>query len=81
MKRCSHDFYFYRGEMIERFGRGWAWTEEMCRGHEIGPIYQTIEDARNAIRKYLDGTHKAEPRVTGKWRWDSFDETWKEEDA
>lgn len=59
-------YYFYRGEMIERFGGGWCWSEEMCRGKETGiPIYKTIEDVRNAIRKYNDGTHRSEPRVIG----------------
>lgn len=58
------NYYFYRGEMIERFENGWCWTEEMCRGNDHGiPVYKTIEDAKNAIRKYLDGTNKTEPRV------------------
>ena len=57
-------FYFYRGETIERFGKGWMWMEESCRGESTGiPIYKTIEDAKNAIRKFLDGTHRAEPRI------------------
>lgn len=70
--------YFYRGEMIERFGCGWAWSEEMCRGNVIGPIYRTVEDAKNAIRKHLDGTQKAEPRVIGKWRWNTEAHNWEE---
>lgn len=57
-------YYFYRGEMIERFGRGWCRTYEMCGGNNTGiPIYKTIEDAKNAIRRHLDSTHKAEPRI------------------
>jgi len=57
-------YYFYRGEAIERFGNGWCWSEEMCRGKCTGiPVYRTIEDVKNAIRKYIDGTHRAEPRV------------------
>ena len=63
-KKSVRTFYFYRGEMIERYGKGWCWSEEMCRGNCTGiPVYKTIEDAKNAIRKYLDGTHKAEPRI------------------
>ena len=57
-------YYWYRGQMIERFGEGWCWTEEMCRGKDHGiPVYKTIEDARNAIRKFMDGTQKSEPRI------------------
>ena len=71
--------YFYRGEMIERFGDGWVWSEEMTWGFDTGPIYRTIEDAKNAIRKALDGTHKAEPRIIGKWRWYMDKRTWEVE--
>lgn len=57
-------YYFFRGEVIESFGKGWCWAEEMCRGKTSGiPVYKTIEDTKNAIRKWLDGTHKAEPRI------------------
>ena len=70
--------YFYRGEMIERFGRGWVWSEELCRGNDTGPIYRTVEDAKNAIRKALDSTHKAEPRTIGTWRWSMETRTWEE---
>lgn len=71
--------YFYRGEVIEPFGKGWTWSAEMCRGADTGPIYRTVEDAKNAIRKYLDGTHKAEPRIIGTWRWDIEKRFWWEE--
>lgn len=61
MKR---QYYFYRKEMIERFGKGWCWTQEMCHADITKiPVYKTIEDARNAIRKYMDSTQKREPRV------------------
>ena len=61
MKR---QYYFYRGGMIERFGDGWMWVEQACCGKATGiPIYKTIEDAKNAIRKHLDSTQKAEPRI------------------
>lgn len=56
--------YFYRGETIERVDSGWCWMEETCRGKTTGiPVYKTIEDTKNAIRKWLDGTQKAEPRI------------------
>ena len=70
-------YYFYRGEMIERFGNGWCWSEEMCRGNATGiPVYKTIEDARNAIRKTLDGTHKAEPRIIQTAGYDMTSRNW-----
>ena len=56
-------YYFYRGETIEKFGNGWMWVEEACRGHNTVPIYKALKDARNAINKYLDSTNDAEPRV------------------
>ena len=67
--------YFYRGDMIERFGRGWVLSQEQVT-KETGPIYRTVADAKNAINKYLDGTHKAEPRVIGKWRWNKEAHEW-----
>lgn len=67
-------YYFFRGEMIERFGGGWCWSEEMCQCKSTGiPIYKTIEDARNAIRKYIDGTHNAEPRIIQTAGWNAVD--------
>lgn len=68
--------YFYRGETIEAFASGWTWMEETCRGEIESPVYRTIEDAKNAIRKALDGTHTAEPRTIGKAVWSDKDRTW-----
>lgn len=60
----KHQYYWYRGGMIERFGKGWLWVEQACSGKATGiPVYKTVEDARNAIRKALDSTQKAEPRI------------------
>ena len=70
-------FYWYRGEMIEslEYG-GYIWTDETCRGNFKSPIYKTIEDARNAIRKYLDGTQKSEPRIIGQYIWTMEKRDW-----
>ena len=58
------DYYVFRGEWIERIGPGWALDREMCNGDITGiPIYKALSDAQNAIRKRLDGTHTAEPRI------------------
>ena len=78
MKGKMNTYYFYRGEIIERFGRGWCWGEEMVRGSDSCPVYKTIEDAKNAIRKYTDSTHKAEPRIVQTAKWDSAERCWKE---
>lgn len=70
-------YYFYRGNVIERFGSGWCWSEEMCRGNNSGiPIYKTIEDTKNAIRKYLDNTHTREPRIIQTAGWDENKRDW-----
>lgn len=65
------NYYFFRNETIERCGliKGWTWMEETCRGNNTSPVYKTIEDTKNAIRKYLDSTHKAEPRIVGYIKW------------
>lgn len=68
--------YFYRGQTIESFAGGWCWAEETCRGGIESAVYRTIEDAKNAIRKALDGTHKAEPRTIGKAVWSEEECTW-----
>lgn len=84
MKKQTRRYYFYRNEMIERFGSGWCWVDEMCRGGNSAPVYKTIEDARNAIRKGLDWTHKAEPRVIQTVVWDMDKMDWfleKEEES
>ena len=62
--------YFYRGQIIETLKTGgYVWLEETCSGNIVSPIYKTIEDTRNAIRKHLDGTHKREPRTIGHYVW------------
>ena len=69
-------YIFYRGETIERLEKGYVWMEETCKGNISSPIYKTIEDAKNAIRKHLDGTHTAEPRVIGEYIWQYDKRTW-----
>lgn len=50
--------YFYRGHTITDMLGGW-WFDGDIR------IYKTIRDAKNAIKKRIDGTHDAEPRIIG----------------
>lgn len=70
MKR---NYYFYRGEVIERFHDGYCISSEMVSGKSTGiPCYKTIEDAKNGIRKMLDGTQKAEPRIIHTVGWNKF---------
>lgn len=62
--RKNGTFYTYRGEWIEPIGPGWALECEMCCGKVSGiPIYKSLSDAKNAVRKHLDGTQTAEPRI------------------
>lgn len=50
--------YFYRGYTITRMLGGWWYDGDLN-------IYKTIQDAKNAINKHIDGTHTAEPRILG----------------
>lgn len=57
-------YYIYRGEWIEPNGPGWSLEYELTCGKTSGiPIYKTLFDAINAIRKHLDGTQTAEPCI------------------
>ena len=69
MRKCG-SFYWYRGNMIERFGKGWMWMEESCRGQVNGiPVYKALKDVKNAIDKYLDSTNDEEPRIIQTAGW------------
>jgi len=64
------DCYIYRGEWILPFESGWFLESESCSGKVGGiPIYRALSDAKNAIRKRLDGTQTAEPRIIGTAGW------------
>lgn len=64
------DYYIYLGEWILPFESGWFLESESCSGKVSGiPIYKALSDAKNAIRKRLDGTHTAEPRIIGTACW------------
>ena len=57
----------YRGiEICKNYG-GWV----IVNGYNYN-IYKTLEDAKNAVRKHLDGTHKAEPRIIGRMTDEQF---------
>lgn len=79
MKRCA-DYYIHRGEWVQPFCGGWCWEKEMCDGSTTGIlIYKALSDAKNAINKHLDGTHKAEPRVIGTAGWSNETKEWYKE--
>ncbi len=64
------DYYVYRGEWILPFASGWFLESESCSGKVSGiPIYKALSDAKNAIRKRLDGPHTAAPRIIGTAGW------------
>lgn len=52
--------------ICKNFG-GWVVVD----GYDYN-IYKALSDARNAISKRHDGTHKAEPRVIGTMTNDQF---------
>ena len=69
-------YRWYRGEMIETLEKGgYIWCNESC-WKQAAPIYKTIEDTKNAIRKHMDGRHKAEPRVIGEYIWSADTRDW-----
>lgn len=58
IRRYNDGIYFYRGETITRMFGGW-WTDSSLS------VYATVNDAREAIRKHLDGTNTREPKAIG----------------
>ena len=69
-KLSGTGYYIHRGNWIEPFGGGWMWMEQTLMGHERDPIYKALVDAKNAIDKSTDGTHKVEPRIIGYARYE-----------
>jgi len=58
VRRYNDGIYFYRGKTITRMLGGW-WVDSSLS------VFATIDDAKQAIRKYLDGTNTREPKVIG----------------
>lgn len=61
------NMYIYKGVDICKNYGGWV----VVNGYDYN-IYKTLEDARNAVRKRHDGTHKAEPRIIGRMTDEQF---------
>lgn len=59
--------YFYRGHEICKNYGGWVVVD----GYDYN-IYKTIRDAKNAVRKRIDGTNDREPRVIGRMSDEQF---------
>jgi len=57
----------YRGVDICRNYGGYVIVDGYDRN-----IYKSYESAKNAVRKFLDGTHKREPVVIGKMTDEQF---------
>lgn len=64
MKRYF-DWYLHRNYMISKNYGGWVIEGDWN-------LYKTLEDARNAINKRHDGSHKAEPRIIRKMTNEEF---------
>ncbi|WP_298029388.1 hypothetical protein [uncultured Dysosmobacter sp.] len=70
-------FYVYRGEWICPFPPGWVLDREQCSGRTSGiPIYKSLSDAQNAIRKSLDGSNASTPRIVATCGWDEVKKDW-----
>ena len=67
MKCFVPGIYSHRGSMIRRDFGGWTVDCDL-------KVYKRLEDARNSIDKYLDGTHKAEPVIIRELSCYDFDE-------
>lgn len=69
MRRIVKGTYVHRGIWINYWKElsGWMLEDNLL-------VYRTLVDARNAIDKRLDGTHKAEPMVLGEA--DCIDGVW-----
>lgn len=59
------DFYEHRAKTINRNYGGWVIEGDWS-------VYKTLQDARNAIDKRHDGSHKAEPRIIRTMTKDEF---------
>jgi len=58
VRRGNDGIYFYRGNIITRMLGGW-WIDSSLS------VYATIDDAKQAIKKHLDGTNTREPNAIG----------------
>lgn len=63
MRKVADGLYVHRKEWIIRDDQG------ICIEWAIHPldIYKTLEDAKQAINKYMDGSNTKEPIVIGQW--------------
>lgn len=57
----------YRGIDICRNYGGWVIVD-----FNDYNIYASYESAKNAVRKFLDGTHKREPKIIGQMTSEQF---------
>lgn len=71
MRSLGNGIYVHRGEWINYWPElgGWMMENNLL-------VYKTLADAKNAVNKHLDGTHKAEPRVIGEADYDPKTKTW-----
>ena len=61
MRKISSGIYVHRGKWITKDEQGIS-----IEGHL--EIFQTFNDAREFINKWIDGTNKIEPRIIGEWK-------------
>ena len=63
MRHLAPGIYEYRRTLILKSQGGWCYENHL-------DIYATLEDAKQAINKMMDGTNTREPRVIGQWSED-----------
>ena len=64
MRKICENIWLHRSELIIKDEQG-IWIDWKIRSFDL---YKTIEDAKQAINKYLDGTNTKEPRIVGEWK-------------
>lgn len=64
MRKLCEGLYLHRGEIIVKDQQG-IYIPGFVNALDI---YKSIEDARQAINKYNDGTNTKEPVVIGQWQ-------------
>ena len=65
MKYITKGMYIHRGKGINYWPElgGWMVDNDLR-------VYKTLVDAKNAVDKYHDGSHKAEPKILGEAEYD-----------
>lgn len=68
MKKICNNYYQHKGHDIWRSSQGIQVDNDINMA-----LYKTLEDARQAVDKYHDGTNTREPRIVGYWSYEIYE--------